>query len=153
MCGQLGHVNSPVTVPQEVKVQNNVLNKSQHGNQYVEQSSIIIQYNYINYQLLCVCVFKLSEGLQVWDVSAGQSHSLLLADGDSVQPVLLYCGQHQQPTPVHNKKPHQSQRSSQRSPRRAESYTVRPIQLPVYMEVGTHLNSFSFSAEAEYPPQ
>ncbi|XP_024919902.1 alsin-like isoform X5 [Cynoglossus semilaevis] len=96
MCGQLGHVNSPVTVPQEV---------------------------------------KLSEGLQVWDVSAGQSHSLLLADGDSVQPVLLYCGQHQQPTPVHNKKPHQSQRSSQRSPRRAESYTVRPIQLPVYMEM------------------
>uniref|UniRef100_A0A3Q3KU11 Alsin Rho guanine nucleotide exchange factor ALS2 a n=1 Tax=Labrus bergylta TaxID=56723 RepID=A0A3Q3KU11_9LABR len=54
MCGQLGHVNSPVTVPQ---------------------------------------LTKLSDGLRVWDISAGQSHSLLLADGDCVQPVLLYCGQ------------------------------------------------------------
>uniref|UniRef100_A0A671WV43 Alsin Rho guanine nucleotide exchange factor ALS2 n=1 Tax=Sparus aurata TaxID=8175 RepID=A0A671WV43_SPAAU len=59
MCGQLGHVNSPVTVPQQA---------------------------------------KLSDGLRVWDVSAGQSHSLLLADGDCVQPVLLYCGQQQEPT-------------------------------------------------------
>uniref|UniRef100_A0A672IXI3 Alsin Rho guanine nucleotide exchange factor ALS2 n=1 Tax=Salarias fasciatus TaxID=181472 RepID=A0A672IXI3_SALFA len=58
MCGQLGHVNSPVTVPQQV---------------------------------------KLSDDLRIWDVSAGQSHSLLLADGDCVQPVLLYCGQQQDP--------------------------------------------------------
>uniref|UniRef100_H3CDQ7 Alsin Rho guanine nucleotide exchange factor ALS2 n=1 Tax=Tetraodon nigroviridis TaxID=99883 RepID=H3CDQ7_TETNG len=36
---------------------------------------------------------KLSDGLRVWGVSAGQNHSLLLADGDCVQPVLLYCGQ------------------------------------------------------------
>uniref|UniRef100_A0A8P4G5H2 Alsin n=1 Tax=Dicentrarchus labrax TaxID=13489 RepID=A0A8P4G5H2_DICLA len=57
MCGQLGHVKSPVTVPQRA---------------------------------------KLSDGLRVWDVSAGQSHSLLLADGDCVQPVLLYCGQQQE---------------------------------------------------------
>uniref|UniRef100_A0A3Q1B8H8 VPS9 domain-containing protein n=1 Tax=Amphiprion ocellaris TaxID=80972 RepID=A0A3Q1B8H8_AMPOC len=56
MCGQLGHVNSPVTVPQQA---------------------------------------KLSDGLRVWSLSAGQSHSLLLADGDCVQPVLLYCGQQQ----------------------------------------------------------
>uniref|UniRef100_A0A672IV93 Alsin Rho guanine nucleotide exchange factor ALS2 n=1 Tax=Salarias fasciatus TaxID=181472 RepID=A0A672IV93_SALFA len=83
MCGQLGHVNSPVTVPQQV---------------------------------------KLSDDLRIWDVSAGQSHSLLLADGDCVQPVLLYCGQQQDPersgTSV------QSQSSRQRSPNRAESYTM-----------------------------
>uniref|UniRef100_A0A665UNW0 Alsin Rho guanine nucleotide exchange factor ALS2 a n=1 Tax=Echeneis naucrates TaxID=173247 RepID=A0A665UNW0_ECHNA len=42
---------------------------------------------------------KLSDGLRVWDVSAGQSHSLLLADGDCVQPILLYCGQCQESMP------------------------------------------------------
>uniref|UniRef100_A0AAQ4QXW3 Alsin Rho guanine nucleotide exchange factor ALS2 a n=1 Tax=Gasterosteus aculeatus aculeatus TaxID=481459 RepID=A0AAQ4QXW3_GASAC len=41
---------------------------------------------------------QLSDGLRVWDVSAGQSHSLLLADGDCVQPVLLYCGPRKEPT-------------------------------------------------------
>ncbi|KAM7407669.1 hypothetical protein PAMA_003415 [Pampus argenteus] len=91
MCGQLGHVNSPVTVPQKT---------------------------------------KLSDGLRVWDVSAGQSHSLLLADGDCVQPVLLYCGQEQETNS------YQSQRSCQRSAKRAESYTVRPTLLPFCMEMG-----------------
>uniref|UniRef100_A0A3P8SXH2 Alsin Rho guanine nucleotide exchange factor ALS2 n=1 Tax=Amphiprion percula TaxID=161767 RepID=A0A3P8SXH2_AMPPE len=76
MCGQLGHVNSPVTVPQQA---------------------------------------KLSDGLRVWSLSAGQSHSLLLADGDCVQPVLLYCGQQQD---------------------RVESYTVRPTLLPFCIEMG-----------------
>ncbi|XP_070770301.1 alsin-like [Enoplosus armatus] len=97
MCGQLGHVNSPVTVPQQA---------------------------------------KLSEGLRVWDVSAGQSHSLLLADGDCVQPVLLYCGPQREPMPAQSEGSHQSQRSCQRSPNRAESYTVRPTLLPFCMEMG-----------------
>ncbi|XP_027146712.1 alsin isoform X2 [Larimichthys crocea] len=96
MCGQLGHVNNPVTVPQHA---------------------------------------KLSDGLRVWDVSAGQSHSLLLADGDCVQPVLLYCGQQQEQMSTHSKRSQQSQRSCQRSPSRAESYTVRPTLLPVSMEM------------------
>ncbi|XP_040003965.1 alsin-like isoform X1 [Xiphias gladius] len=91
MCGQLGHVNSPVTVPHKA---------------------------------------KLSNGLRVWDVSAGQSHSLLLADGECVQPILLYCGQHQEPTSA------QSQRSCRRLPNRVESYTVRPTLLPLCMEMG-----------------
>ncbi|XP_042350663.1 alsin-like [Plectropomus leopardus] len=73
---------------------------------------------------------KLSDGLRVWDVSAGQSHSLLLADGECVQPVLLYCGQQQEPTSA------QTERSHQRSPRRAESYTVRPTLLPFCVEMG-----------------
>uniref|UniRef100_A0A3Q3E839 Alsin Rho guanine nucleotide exchange factor ALS2 n=1 Tax=Hippocampus comes TaxID=109280 RepID=A0A3Q3E839_HIPCM len=63
MCGQLGHVNSPATVPQQA---------------------------------------KLSDDLRAWDVSAGQSHSLLLADGDGVQPVLMYCGQQQEPRSKRN---------------------------------------------------
>uniref|UniRef100_A0A7N8X3X3 Alsin-like n=1 Tax=Mastacembelus armatus TaxID=205130 RepID=A0A7N8X3X3_9TELE len=79
MCGQLGHINSPVTVPQQA---------------------------------------KLSDGLRVWDMSAGQSHSLLLADGDCVQPILLYCGQQQEPMSVQSDRSHQSQRSCQSSPQR-----------------------------------
>lgn len=62
-------------------------------------------------------------------MSAGQSHSLLLADGDCIQPVLLYCGQQKQPMTD------QRQNSYQRSPSRAERYTVRATLLPVCLEV------------------
>ncbi|XP_047193094.1 alsin-like isoform X1 [Scophthalmus maximus] len=105
MCGQLGHVNSPVTVPQQA---------------------------------------KLSDGLRVWDVSAGQSHSLLLADGDCVQPILLYSGQHQEPMSAQRER---SQRSCQRSPNRAESYTVRPTLLPLCMEMG-YISSVSCGGQS-----
>ncbi|XP_077393603.1 alsin-like isoform X6 [Festucalex cinctus] len=97
MCGQLGHVNSPVTVPQQT---------------------------------------KLPDGLRAWDVSAGQSHSLLLADGDDVQPVLLYCGQRQEPRSKQSETSSRRTRSCQRSPNRAESYTVRPTLMPFCMEIG-----------------
>ncbi|XP_011609701.2 alsin-like isoform X2 [Takifugu rubripes] len=73
---------------------------------------------------------KLSDGLRVWDMSAGQSHSLLLADGDCVQPVLLYCGRQKESTSD------QREKSYQRSPRKAEHYTVRPTLLPVCLEMG-----------------
>lgn len=72
---------------------------------------------------------QLSDGLRVWDVSAGQGHSLLLADGDCVQPVLLYCGQQSETTWD------QRQESLCTSPSRAEGYTVRPTLLPVCLEV------------------
>ncbi|XP_047457325.1 alsin-like isoform X2 [Mugil cephalus] len=97
MCGQLGHVNNPVTLPQQV---------------------------------------KLSDGLRVWDLSAGQSHSLLLADGDCVQPVLLYCSQQQEPLSVRSEKSNHRQSSRQRSPSKTESYTVRPTMLPFCIEMG-----------------
>lgn len=77
---------------------------------------------------------QLSDGLHVWDLSGGQSHSLLLADSDCVQPVLLYCGQQQQPLPVKTAML-RSLSSCQRSPNRAESYTVRPTQLCLDIEV------------------
>lgn len=97
MCGQLGHVNSPVTLPKQA---------------------------------------KLSEGIRVWDASAGQSHSLLLADGDCVQPVLLYCGQQQDPSAERRDSPLQNQKLSKRSPSRSESYSVRPTLMPFCMEMG-----------------
>uniref|UniRef100_A0AAZ3NTI6 Alsin n=1 Tax=Oncorhynchus tshawytscha TaxID=74940 RepID=A0AAZ3NTI6_ONCTS len=52
--GQLGHMNSPTTMPQQA---------------------------------------KMSKGLRVWDLAAGQSHSVFLADGDCCQPILCYSGQ------------------------------------------------------------
>lgn len=76
-------------------------------------------------------MLQLSDGLRVWDVSGGQSHSLLLADGDCVQPVLLYCGQQPEPRAAPSERPGQGQRS----PSRAESYTVRPTLLPFCSEV------------------
>ncbi|XP_075898354.1 alsin isoform X5 [Nelusetta ayraudi] len=36
---------------------------------------------------------KLSEGIRVWDASAGDKHTLLLADGDCIQPIIYYSGQ------------------------------------------------------------
>lgn len=53
-CGQLGHMESPSTVPR---------------------------------------LAKMSEGIRVWDVSAGERHTLLLADGDCIQPIIYYSGQ------------------------------------------------------------
>ncbi|XP_061697615.1 alsin-like isoform X2 [Syngnathoides biaculeatus] len=97
MCGQLGHVNSPVTVPQQA---------------------------------------KLSNGLRAWDVSGGQSHSLLLADGERDQPLLLYCGQQQEPRSKQSETSCRAARSCQLSPNRAESYTVRPTLTPFCMEMG-----------------
>lgn len=97
MSGQLGHLNSPATVPKQA---------------------------------------KLSEGIRVWDMTAGQSHSLLLADGDCVQPVLLYCGQQQESRAAQSEISNQSQRSCQKSPSRSESYTVRPTLMPLCMELG-----------------
>ncbi|MEQ2197901.1 hypothetical protein XENOCAPTIV_004874, partial [Xenoophorus captivus] len=77
---------------------------------------------------------QLSDGLRVWDVSAGQSHSLLLADGDCVQPVLLYCGQQSEPPSALSEEV-QNRGSSQTSHNRAESYSVRPTLLPFCIEM------------------
>uniref|UniRef100_A0A665SZI5 VPS9 domain-containing protein n=1 Tax=Echeneis naucrates TaxID=173247 RepID=A0A665SZI5_ECHNA len=52
--GQLGHMDSPSTVPR---------------------------------------LAKMSDGIRVWDVNAGERHTLLLADGDCIQPIIYYSGQ------------------------------------------------------------
>ncbi|GCB78811.1 hypothetical protein scyTo_0016875, partial [Scyliorhinus torazame] len=38
-------------------------------------------------------LIKIPEGIRVWDVAAGQGHSLFLADGESIQPSIYYSGQ------------------------------------------------------------
>ncbi|XP_067111205.1 alsin isoform X2 [Osmerus mordax] len=93
MSGQLGHMMSPTTRPQQAKI---------------------------------------SEGIRVWDVAAGQSHSLFLADGDCIQPVLCYGGQRDSPRSAQGSPP----RSRERSSARGEMHTVRPILLPFCMDMG-----------------
>uniref|UniRef100_A0A8C6TNW2 Alsin n=1 Tax=Neogobius melanostomus TaxID=47308 RepID=A0A8C6TNW2_9GOBI len=66
---------------------------------------------------------KLSEGIRVWDVSAGDSHTLLLADGDCIQPILYYSGQQV------NEEPEESQEE------RGGGYTQQPVLLPFCMKV------------------
>uniref|UniRef100_A0AAZ3PGB9 Uncharacterized protein n=1 Tax=Oncorhynchus tshawytscha TaxID=74940 RepID=A0AAZ3PGB9_ONCTS len=81
--GQLGHMNSPTTMPQQA---------------------------------------KMSKGLRVWDLAAGQSHSVFLADGDCCQPILCYSGQ--------------QVRSTESSPSRTDTYTLRPVLLPFCVNMG-----------------
>ncbi|KAJ8410132.1 hypothetical protein AAFF_G00211730 [Aldrovandia affinis] len=83
--GQLGHMDSPSTVPR---------------------------------------VAKMSEGIRVWDVAAGEQHTLLLADGDCFQPILYYSGR-------------QVREGSPGSPQ-AETggYTQQSVLLPFCMNLG-----------------
>uniref|UniRef100_A0A6Q2ZPS6 Alsin-like n=1 Tax=Esox lucius TaxID=8010 RepID=A0A6Q2ZPS6_ESOLU len=93
--GQLGHMNSPSTLPQQV---------------------------------------KMSEGLRVWDVAAGQDHSVFLADGDCCQPILCYSGQQVIETKPNVHIP--GTELTKRSPSRTDSYTLRPVLLPFCMDMG-----------------
>ncbi|XP_072541786.1 alsin isoform X2 [Salminus brasiliensis] len=79
--GQLGHMNSPSTVPHLV---------------------------------------KMSDGIRVWDAAGGQTHTVLLADGDCFQPILYYTGEQIQ-----------TQNDSQ-----AGTYTQTPALLPFCMNIG-----------------
>ncbi|XP_030636935.1 alsin [Chanos chanos] len=78
--GQLGHMESPSTVPH---------------------------------------LARMSEGIRVWDVGAGQQHTLLLADGDCFQPILYYSGQ----------------QVKEGSPETG-GYTQQPVLLPFCMKLG-----------------
>uniref|UniRef100_A0A3B4BG27 VPS9 domain-containing protein n=1 Tax=Periophthalmus magnuspinnatus TaxID=409849 RepID=A0A3B4BG27_9GOBI len=71
---------------------------------------------------------KLSEGIRVWDISAGDSHTLLLADGDCIQPILYYSGQQV------SEGPEESLETQERE--RARPYTQQPVLLPFCMNLG-----------------
>uniref|UniRef100_A0A3Q1G4H7 Alsin Rho guanine nucleotide exchange factor ALS2 b n=1 Tax=Acanthochromis polyacanthus TaxID=80966 RepID=A0A3Q1G4H7_9TELE len=77
--GQLGHMNSPSTVPR---------------------------------------LAKMSEGIRVWDISAGEKHTLLLADGDCIQPIIYYSGQ------------------QVKEEQQTGDYTQQPVLLPFCMNLG-----------------
>ncbi|XP_046887428.1 alsin isoform X2 [Hypomesus transpacificus] len=81
--GQLGHMESPSTIPR---------------------------------------LAKLSEGIRVWDVGAGEQHTVLLADGDCCQPILYYSGLQVREGPALQDLPW--------------AYTQQPVLLPFCMNLG-----------------
>ncbi|KAK3575470.1 hypothetical protein QTP86_026856 [Hemibagrus guttatus] len=83
--GQLGHMESSITVPR---------------------------------------LAKLSEGIRAWDVAAGQQHTLLLADGDCLQPILYYSGQQVK------------EGSGETAQEDGGGYTQQPVLLPFCMNLG-----------------
>uniref|UniRef100_A0A671TA33 Alsin-like n=1 Tax=Sinocyclocheilus anshuiensis TaxID=1608454 RepID=A0A671TA33_9TELE len=85
--GQLGHMESPTTLPHLTKV----------------------------------C----THGIRVWDIGAGQQHTLLLADGDCIQPILYYSGQQVKEVMEQTEEEVQT-----------GEYTQQPVLLPFCMNLG-----------------
>ncbi|XP_057674463.1 alsin isoform X1 [Corythoichthys intestinalis] len=71
---------------------------------------------------------KLSEGIRVWDASAGERHSLLLADGDCIQPIIYYSGEQVEATKESSKQEKEEETS--------DGYTQQPVLLPFCMNLG-----------------
>ncbi|XP_061685689.1 alsin isoform X3 [Syngnathoides biaculeatus] len=72
---------------------------------------------------------KLSEGIRVWDVSGGERHTLLLADGDCIQPIIYYSGEQvKEDTEESGKKKEEEELY--------DSYTQQPVLLPFCMNLG-----------------
>ncbi|KAI2660512.1 Alsin [Labeo rohita] len=65
----------------------------------------------------------ISEGIRVWDVAAGQTHTLLLADGDRYQPILYYSGE-------------QVLENADSTHPLSGTYTQTPTLLPFCMNIG-----------------
>ncbi|XP_031708041.1 alsin isoform X3 [Anarrhichthys ocellatus] len=103
--GQLGHMESPSTVPR---------------------------------------LAKLSEGIRVWDMSAGERHTLLLADGDCFRPIIYYSGQQvkEEAEEIPAKELGQ-QEEEEEEEQQAGSYTQQPVLLPFCMDLGYVSNVFA----------
>ncbi|XP_032362367.1 alsin isoform X2 [Etheostoma spectabile] len=96
--GQLGHMESPTTVPR---------------------------------------LAKLSEGIRVWDISAGDRHTLLLADGDCILPIIYYSGlQVKEGADESHAKGAGQQEEGKEEEERVGGYTQQPVLLPFCMDLG-----------------
>lgn len=87
----------------------------------------------------------------MWDVSAGEKHTLLLADGDCIQPIIYYSGQQVKEEAQEEEKEegcgHQSNQQEQGEEEEDEEqmagggggggYTQQPVLLPFCMNVST----------------
>lgn len=76
---------------------------------------------------------QMSEGIRVWDASAGERHSLLLADGDCIQPIIYYSGQ--QMREGEEEEEEAVAQGGEEEERRAGGYTQQPVLLPFCMNV------------------
>ncbi|XP_034533940.1 alsin isoform X2 [Notolabrus celidotus] len=102
-CGQLGHMESPSTIPR---------------------------------------IAKMSEGIRVWDVSAGERHTVLLADGDCIQPIIYYSGQQvKEGEEESHAKEEEGEEEEERQ--RAGGYTQQPVLLPFCMNLRYVSNVFA----------
>nr|XP_033471621.1 alsin isoform X4 [Epinephelus lanceolatus] len=102
--GQLGHMESPSTVPR---------------------------------------LAKLSEGIRVWDVSAGERHTLLLADGDCFRPIIYYSGQQVKEGAEESNTKELGQQEGEEEEGRVGGYTQQPVLLPFCMDLGYVSNVFA----------
>lgn len=83
-------------------------------------------------------LIQLSEGIRVWDVSAGERHTLLLADGDCIQPIIYYSGQQVKEGEEeggNEKELHQQGGGEEEEEEQAGGYTQQPVLLPFCMNV------------------
>ncbi|KAM6945748.1 alsin [Aplochiton taeniatus] len=78
---------------------------------------------------------KLSEGIRVWDVAAGQRHTLLLADGDCFQPILYYSGRQERETEEEEEEKEEPEEEEEEEGRPGP-YTQQPVLLPFCMNLG-----------------
>lgn len=104
----------------------------------------------------CSPTSQMSEGIRVWDVSAGEKHTLLLADGDCIQPIIYYSGQQvkeeaqEEEEEKEEGRGHQSNQQEQGEEEEQEEeqtagggggggggYTQQPVLLPFCMNVRT----------------
>lgn len=76
----------------------------------------------------------MSEGIRVWDASAGERHSLLLADGDCIQPIIYYSGQQVKDGEEEEEEEGVAQ-EGEGDERQAGGYTQQPVLLPFCMNV------------------
>lgn len=95
------------------------------------------------------CLPQLSEGIRVWDIAAGENHTLLLADGDCSQPIIYYSGQQvkeEMEEEVCTKEQPQAEAGKDAEQLvEGGGYTKQPVLLPFCMNVRTQqlMNSSS----------
>lgn len=82
--------------------------------------------------------FQLSEGIRVWDMSAGERHTLLLADGDCFRPIIYYSGQQVKEEAAEGNAKELGQQEVEEE-ERPGSYTQQPVLLPFCMDVSSEL--------------
>lgn len=105
------------------------------------------------------CLLQLSEGIRVWDMAAGEKHTLLLADGDCVQPIIYYSGQQVKEEEEEVEEEGCTKEQHQLEAGKVEEqlvegggYTKQPVLLPFCMNVRTQqlMNSFCGRASMSF---
>lgn len=118
-------MESPSTVPRLAKVRITRLRRRRSVSHLTNSSSSSLP--------------QLSEGIRVWDVSAGDRHSLLLADGDCIQPIIYYSGQQVQEeggaAELSQRGGGGEEEEEEEERRPGGGYTQQPVLLPFCMNV------------------